>query len=140
MIPSVVDPHAMASDLVQFLVYGAVLLIVLGGLCFMMPFIPRRVGGHLIFYGMIFAVVGGLGPGPLVALYEYAMGLPWWVLVIVSGLLVLSALQVFVALFLGKAAAATFAGSLAASLFRAVFWILLAPFRGLRRLFRGPVE
>ncbi|HEB87585.1 MAG TPA: hypothetical protein ENI68_11310 [Gammaproteobacteria bacterium] len=140
MIPVVADPYLMASELVQLLTYLAVLLMMLGGLCLTMSFIPKRVGGHLIFYGVISAVIGTLGPGPLVALYKYAMGLPWWVLVIVGGLLVLSALQVFVALFLGKAAAATFAGSLAASLFKMIFWVLLAPFRGLRRLFRGPDE
>lgn len=140
MSATIADNQLPMNELVQILEHGAVLLIVLAGIAFMIPGAPKRIGGNLFFYGIISVVVAGIGPELLTDLYDFAMGLPWWALIIVGGLLVLSALQVFVALFLGRQAAASFAGSLLASLFIAVFWILLAPFHRLRRFFRGPGE
>ena len=115
------------------------LLIVLSGFALMLStFMSKRVAGNLFFSGVICVVISSLlssmGSALVTSTLDFIGSLPLSVIIIAGGLLIISALQAFVALFLGWKAANSFAGNLAASLFKSIFIIILAPLRLLKRL------
>ena len=63
-------------------------------------------------------------------------GLPWWVLGVLGALFGIAILQRFVSIFLGRSAANSMAGALAAGLVRLVLALFVLPMRVVRRLFR----
>ena len=133
------DPELLADQIGIFFRLAGTLLIVLSGFALMLStFMSKRVAGNLFFSGVICVVISSLlssmGSALVTSTLDFIGSLPLSVIIIAGGLLIISALQAFVALFLGWKAANSFAGNLAASLFKSIFIIILAPLRLLKRL------
>lgn len=134
-----VDQDSLARVVSSLASSLGVLLIMLSGFALLFAtFISKRIAGTLFFYGVLLLVMSEaaaiLGPSWILSASNFISSLPLSVIIIVGGLLVISAMQAFVALFLGWNAANSFAGNLTASLFKSVFTLLIAPLKLLKRL------
>ena len=134
------DMQLLASQTTVILVHLGVLLIVGGGIVMIIPWTPKRIAGNLLFYGMMMALLGSMGGEYLVYLYKHLMGLPLWVLMLVGGILFMSLFQSLLAIFLGWSTASRITAALTISFLKAIFWVVVAPFQGLRRIFRDSEE
>lgn len=128
------------NEVVNISTLVGTLLIIVSGLAFMFSFNrSKRTAGTLFFFGVIAVALGAilpsLSPAKYASVWSFFEAIPLWVKVIVGGLIIISVLQGFVSMFLGRPAADSFAGNLTASLFRGVIVVLLAPFRLLSRFF-----
>jgi xanthine/uracil permease len=111
------------EEISQF-IYGFLIIgFILGAILLMLGF---RRAGHFLFLLLIFAITFPL-------LWEL---LPPWVTAIFVAFLALVFLQVVVSFILGKAAADTMVGNLAADLVRWLVMILILPVQIVRRVFR----
>ena len=122
------------QEMSQFLGPISILFIMFGGLLLAIPGMPKQFAKRVITIGILLVFVANLLPHFLPQLIHSYSGLPWWVMIFIGGLICISILQAFVALFLGWRAANSFAGNLAASLFKATFKILIAPFKAIKSI------
>jgi hypothetical protein len=111
------------------------MFIVVGGFFWIVPGIPKKFANRVVMSGIVLAFVSALGPELFSKLFQIFSGLPWWLLLFTVGLITISVLQAFVAIFIGWRAANTFAGNLTTSFFKAVFAAFIAPFKFVKRLF-----
>ncbi len=88
----------------------------------------RQTAGKLFWLGLISIVVRYLIP-------SMAREIPVWIILAVLALMGLAMLGSFVAVFIGKDAANTMVGGLAADVVRGVFKVMILPLKALKRLF-----
>lgn len=115
------------------LALGPVLFIVSG---LLLIFQLKRAAARLFVLGVVSTVLGALGPD-LAPLLAFLQALPLWLVVLIGALLGLVLLRAFVSIFIGRSAADTMAGTLAAGLFKSFFLAVVMPFKLLRKLFGG---
>ena len=127
-----IDPSAMATQLAPLLLALGALFIALSGLALIMQF--KNVAKSLMLSGVCCAVAGS-APGLLASLIASMKSLPVWLVLILAVFLSLSLLGTFASLFIGKAAAASMVGNLAAWVVRRVLLLLILPFTALRKIF-----
>lgn len=124
----------LAHQLIPLLPQLGVLFIMAMGLALILQ--QKGLAAKLGITGVGFVIAGAMGPEALAAILDFFGGLPVWLLVLVAGLLLLSLLGSFAAIFIGKEAAAAMVGNLAASLVRALAFMFLWPIKQLRKVFR----
>jgi hypothetical protein len=129
------DVSVMITEFSSLLLPIAFLLIILGGLLLATPGMPKKFGKNFVMIGITFVFLSGFAPYIFPLLINTLSGMPWWFLILVTGLIVISALQAFVAIFIGWRAANAFAGNLATSLVKGIFTALMAPLKALRSFF-----
>ena len=96
----------------------------------------KKLAGTMLATG-IGCVVVGAAPGLLVPLFTIIKSLPTWVILLIAVFISLSVLGAIASIFIGKAAAASMVGNLAAWIIRRIILLLILPFTALRKFFGG---
>lgn len=125
---------ALKQDIFSTLPNISMLLLVLAGIAVM--FSARSRLRTLLTLAALTAIVAGLPPATKNALIHTVAQLPIWLTLLVAGFVLLGLLGAIARLFIGKAAADSMVGDLAAGMVRALLLPYLLPYRFIRRLIR----